>query len=282
MRRGIIRTISLLSTLIATFYSANLRADAYVEVSLNGFSPSEVTIAVGDSVYWMQVDDFGPYAIASSSGAWSPQYLFDPGDIVTVPTFNKIGDFFYYDAINGFSGVVHVRQGVPNLPPSVTITSPQDGAIFSAPATVTFEVNASDPDNGLSDVEFYVGADLVDDVFSNPFSTTVTNLAAGTYVLQAIAYDVALATATNSVSITVQSGSGPRITLSAPHLASGQFQFGVSGLTIGKQAVLQSSTSIGSSANWIPLQTNQVNAAATTLSTTAAPGNHFYRVLQLP
>ncbi|MEI4861389.1 Ig-like domain-containing protein, partial [Klebsiella pneumoniae] len=83
-----------------------------------------------------------------------------------------------------------------NLPPSVTITNPTANAILTAPATFEFSVDASDPDDGLSDVEFYVGTNLVDDVFSAPFATGITNLTAGTYVLTAIAYDNVGATAT--------------------------------------------------------------------------------------
>jgi hypothetical protein len=252
-----------------------------VQVSIDGFSPSSVTIAPGDAVYWMVVDDMGPYTISSTSGAWGPRYLYDAGDTDGLQ-FNQTGDFFYYDAFNSNDGVVHVRPSVPNLPPSVTIASPHDGAIFIAPASFAFEVNAFDLDDGLSDVEFYVGADWWDDVFDIPFSTSVTNLAAGSYVLQAIAYDFSGATATNSVSITVQSGSAPRITLSAPRLVSGQFQFDVSGLTAGKQVVLQSATSLAASGNWLPLQTNTVNISSTTLSQAVLPGNHFFRVLQLP
>ena len=284
MRRVIKNGYNLFTLLILIILlispATPLCADAYVEVSLNGFSPSSVSIAQGDSVYWMQVDDLGPYAIVSSTGAWAPAYLYVSGDVVTVPPFNKLGDFFYYDGINGFNGVVHVGPAVPNLPPSVAITTPQDGAVFTAPATFTFEAHASDPDDGLSDVEFYVGSEWVDDVFSSPFSTTITNLAAGAYVLQAIAYDYTGATATNSISITVRNGTG--IKLGAPRLIGGQFQFDVAGLTIGKQVVLQSTMSLGPSANWMPLQTNQVNSASTSFSTAVRTGNHFYRVQQLP
>jgi hypothetical protein len=280
MRRVINNFYYLSLYLIVVGFASRACADAYVEVSLNGFYPSSVNIAQGDSVYWMQVDDLGPYAIASSTGAWAPAYLYDPGDVVTVPPFDKQGDFYYYDAINGFNGVVHVGPAVPNLPPSVTIATPQAGAVFSAPANFTFEVNASDPDDGLSDVEFYVSSEWVDDVFASPFSTTITNLAAGTYVLHAIAYDYTGATATNSISITVQTGAG--IMLSAPRTAAGQFQFDVAGLTIGKQVVLQSATNLGASPNWISLQTNQVTSPSTSFSTAMRTGNHFYRVQQLP
>lgn len=42
----------------------------------------------------------------------------------------------------------------PNLPPSVTLTSPQDGAMFVGPADITLEAVASD-DRGVEKVEFY-------------------------------------------------------------------------------------------------------------------------------
>src|SRR5207245_11023808 len=91
-----------------------------------------------------------------------------------------------------------------NIPPSVTITNPANYAVFSDPASFAFAVAASDTDvDGLSDVEFYVGTDLIDDIFSEPFTTSVTGLPAGSYTLTTIAYDNAGATATNSIAITV-------------------------------------------------------------------------------
>jgi len=126
-------------------------------------------------------------------------------------------------------------------------------------------------------VEFYVGTNLADDVFSSPFTTTVTNLGAGTYTLTAIAYDNGGATATNSITIYVGG-----IALMSLRIVAGQFRFDVTGLTVGKTNVLQISTNLSASAvNWVPVVTNV--ATTNSMSFTNAFRNRaFFRVVQLP
>src|SRR5579859_3887045 len=107
-----------ITALAATFCASDLQADAYVQVSIDGFSPAAVSITPGEAVYWIVADDWGPYTISSDSGAWGPRYLYDPGDTEGLQ-FNQVGDYTYYDAFNFNYGVVHVRPGLPNMPPAV-------------------------------------------------------------------------------------------------------------------------------------------------------------------
>ena len=118
---------------------------------------------------------------------------------------------------------------------------------------------------------------MMRDAFAGPFTTTVTNLAAGSYTLTAIAADSMGATATNSISITVVP-----LRLMTPAVVTNQFRFSATGLTIGKTNVLQFSTNLASSASWTSIATNvaPTNSVAFTNSVGAARG--FYRVLQLP
>ena len=140
----------------------------------------------------------------------------------------------------------------------------------------------TDSDNGVAAVEFYVEANLIDTLYTGPFSTQVTNLAAGSYTLTVVARDTASATATASVQITVLPSTTPTITLSSPRIVAGQFQFEAAGLTVGKQVVLEATTNPGSSATWTPLETNVVASATVTFSTPALPGCRLFRLLQLP
>jgi len=229
----------------------------------------------------MAVDDWGPYSISSESGAWGPRYLYDAGDVDGLQ-FNQAGDYFYYDVFNYNYGVVHVRIGLPNTPPTVSISSPADGALFVGPATFTFSADAFDLENGVSDVEFYVGADFVDDVFASPFSTTVTDLGSGSYTLFAVAYDFDGASSTCSISITVRDSTASGISLSAPEITAGQFRFLVSGLATGKRAVLETTTALSVAASWTPVQTNVASGATVTFASNVAPGNHFFRVVSEP
>ena len=79
--------------------------------------------------------------------------------------------------------------GQVNQPPSVSITSPANNASFNAPATITINANASDPDGNVSKVEFYNGNTLLGTDNSSPYSYTWSNVAAGTYTITAKATD---------------------------------------------------------------------------------------------
>jgi len=99
--------------------------------------------------------------------------------------------------------------GGSNNPPSVSITSPANGATFAAPATVTINANASDSDGSVTKVEFYQGATKLGEDSSSPYSTTWSSVAAGTYSLTAVATDDdGAATSSSPVSITVTGGGG--------------------------------------------------------------------------
>jgi len=262
---------AILQCLAGAIVLSALQAQAQAVVTDDGFSfsPDPVNIVAGEIVYW-QDDGSGPYLIISDTGAWAP--FSTPNGLL----FFQPGTYGYHDDVGDFGTVVVS----PNVPPSVTITNPATNAVFSAPATFDFSTDASDTDaDGMSDVEFYIGTNLVDDVFSSPFTTTVTNLPLGTYVLTAIAYDNAGATATNQITIYVQN---PSITLTAPRIVAGSFQFDVSGLTIGKTNVLQVSTNIASAASWVPLATNVATASTTSFTNSATVSRRFFRLFQLP
>lgn len=95
----------------------------------------------------------------------------------------------------------------PNNPPSVSITSPSNGAAFTAGANITINANASDSDGSISKVEFYQGSTKLGEDATSPYSYTWNSVAAGTYSLTARATDNGGATTTSSaVSITVSSG----------------------------------------------------------------------------
>ena len=172
-RRNDLNTWCFILTAIASLYTALARADADVYVRLNGFSPASVSISPGEVVWFTVADDFGPYCIASPTGAWTPWYLYDYGDSFGI-RFNERGDYPYYDQFTWNQGIIHVGTGGGgNLPPTLFIDSPTDGSIFTAPASFDFAVTATDPENGLTQVEFYVGADLIDTLYWGPFTTSV-------------------------------------------------------------------------------------------------------------
>src|SRR6266568_828444 len=107
--------------------------------------------------------------------------------------------------IAGFSAA-HSAPPVNDVPPTVTLTSPANGASFFAPATVNLAATAGDSDGTVTRVDFFRGNTLIGTSTAAPYTFTWTNVAAGSYTLTAKATDNGGATATSApVSITVNS-----------------------------------------------------------------------------
>ena len=92
-----------------------------------------------------------------------------------------------------------------NSPPTVAITSPTNGASFSAPATIPITVTATAGSSPITKVDFFVsGTTLIGTATTAPYTVNFANVAAGTYSLTAKVTDGAGLTATSAaISITV-------------------------------------------------------------------------------
>jgi PKD repeat protein len=111
--------------------------------------------------------------------------------------------------VREFSANVNVLAS-PNSAPSVSLTTPLDGASLTAPATITLSAVAADVDGNLSRVEFYHGATLLGSATTSPYSFTWTNVSAGSYTLTARAVDAADAATTSAgVRVTVNAAPPP-------------------------------------------------------------------------
>ncbi|MDW8308638.1 MAG: Ig-like domain-containing protein [Verrucomicrobiales bacterium] len=279
MKRKFVSLSAAAAVAVCAVGSGRVRGADVFWSSNGGFQPATVVISPGESVTWWNNDDFFPVQVTSDAPFGNPNYfsflLVDYGDSAT-RTFPNQGTFGYHSNY-GQQGYV-----VVNIPPVVTITNPPNGAVFTAPATVLIQVEASEtPDDVVWDVAFFVANGSVTNLISvddtAPFSAVVTNLPPGSYTLIAVATDYYYATATNAVSITVVGG-GP-IQLSAPRRVGNQFLFDATGLTPGRTNVLQVSTNLVS---WTGLQTNVATAASATFTNALLPGARFYRLVQRP
>ncbi|MDQ3001513.1 MAG: cellulase family glycosylhydrolase [Fibrobacterota bacterium] len=108
--------------------------------------------------------------------------------------------YFYADdiSINQYT--------VTNIPPTVAITSPLNGAVFTAPASFTITANANDGDGSISKVEFFDNGTKLGEDLSSPYSWSMSSVASGTHPLTAKATDNAGAiTSSALVSVTVGS-----------------------------------------------------------------------------
>ena len=102
---------------------------------------------------------------------------------------------------------VRVYQDIPNLAPTVAVTSPQWDANPAA-GDVTFTATASDPDGSIATVEFYDDATLLGSDSSSPYAFTWMSVPDGCYTVKVRAIDDLGAASVDSVDITVGAGCG--------------------------------------------------------------------------
>ena len=112
-----------------------------------------------------------------------------------------------------------------NSPPSIKIAEPNNGMIYSAPATVAIWAVAEDRDGWVDTVEFFAGTNSLGIVTNNPASASPvnpfhlfwSNVVAGTYSLTAKATDNhGAATTSSAVTIFVRDpASGPVVSIFA-------------------------------------------------------------------
>ncbi len=76
-----------------------------------------------------------------------------------------------------------------NIPPTVQIVSPTNGASFFVPGNFTVLAEAQDLDGTVTNVQFFSGTNKLVDVTTEPFFTVLTNLPVGSYTFRAMAAD---------------------------------------------------------------------------------------------
>jgi hypothetical protein len=77
----------------------------------------------------------------------------------------------------------------PNVPPTVSLTAPVNGANFTAPATIAMTASANDADGSVTKVEFLQNGTVVGVTNIAPYGMTWSSVAAGSYTLTARATD---------------------------------------------------------------------------------------------
>jgi hypothetical protein len=106
---------------------------------------------------------------------------------------------------------------VPNRPPNVRITSAGRGNPLIAPATIAINAEASDADGTVKSVAFFAGAAAIGTALAPPFKVTWEGVAAGAYVLTAVATDNRGATTTSApVPVTVLTNARPTVRITSP------------------------------------------------------------------
>jgi len=119
---------------------------------------------------------------------------------------------------------------------TVSMTSPSNGALYLAPATLPVKANASATGVGIARVEFYANGTLIRTLTTSPYQFDWSGVAAGSYSVNAIAYDNNGAQATSAArSITVAAtNTPPTLSLTAP--ADGSRYLNPTSITISANA----------------------------------------------
>lgn len=103
----------------------------------------------------------------------------------------RIATWTVKDNSGAFSSAakVNVLVSTTPQPPQTVLSSPTEGEIYTAPATVTLTAVVQQGTNPIAKVEFYQGVTLLNTDVTPPYSFVWTPVVAGDYSLTAKAYD---------------------------------------------------------------------------------------------
>jgi plastocyanin len=244
-------------------------ATTTVTVGDNFFSPPDVTINVNDTVQWSwSLNEVAPHSTTSTSvpSLWDSTVATEP--FTFSHTFTSAGSFPYWCTVHTTSmkGSVTVNAAV-NAPPTVSITAPANNATLIAPWTGMINARAADTDDSVSSVQFFAGAASLGTLLNPPLNMSlgVTNLAAGTYTLTAVATD-SRGASTTSAGVTIH------VVTPAPGIGLlGSLAFGsvVAGQTATRTLVITNSGTLTLNVSGI----NYPPAFSGAWSGSIAPGN---------
>lgn len=155
---------------------------------------------------------------------WNAATIYNPGDRLVyqgslyqalIPIWNAPPT--HCPSCNWYQ-VLGTCGGGSNNAPTAQITSPANGATFTAPANISIAATASDSDGTVAKVDFFQGTTALASDTTSPYSFTWTNVPAGTYSLRAVATDNLGATGSSTVSITVRATTGqpPVVSVTSP------------------------------------------------------------------
>ncbi len=252
------------------------------------FAPSTLTVAPGDSVTWTSISAYLHTTTSGNGSSGTPNGLWDSGVLGTSGTFTLDGTatstlgpgtYSYYCSYHyfyGMTGSLTISTPVVNVPPSISLTNPADGAKYLAPASVALAATATNGTGNITNVQFFNGVSLLGNAGSAPFSLTLSNLAAGNYSFTSVAQDDTGQSGTSAaVNVYVLTNS----VLFAPRsLTNAQFQLTISGIA-GQTYITEISSDLK---NWTPFSTNVAPADVFSIpdSSPTNTANLFYRVRQ--
>lgn len=183
----------------------------------HNFSPADTEWAEGSLADYATL----PYTDWETVGGGSPVLNLPGKQLVLHLVTDDIYLSVKFTAIGGhFTGGFSYERSTPasaNLAPEVTISSPLNGASFTAPAVISIVASAQDSDGTVTNVSFFDGTTFLAKTTQAPYSASV-GLPAGSHALTAVATDnLGLSSTSSVVNVTVNGGNlPPSITLTNP------------------------------------------------------------------
>ena len=267
---GKCRLHSFIASLIVLVAWQSQASQVEVDWTWNGFNTTQININAGDEVDIVNYDyDFYDDLLVTGAAPESFSADIPPGYYLPY-VYSNPGSFTFADQ---FGDIVRVSV-YSTTPLSVAITTPANNAVFSAPASFTVTAAPSGGTPPYAWMDFYLGNQITDS-YNYSYSTTINNLAVGTYKISAVAFDNMLNTATNSITVNVVAPTPPRLT--ATPVGN---QFIISWPTNNSSGLsLKGSASLGSGASWSAVGVTPVLVGNQWVVTNALSGTaRFFRL----
>jgi hypothetical protein len=190
-------TIALTAPLNGAAYTAPATISLAASVTANGHTISQVQFYNGATL-------LGAVAAAPYSFSWNN---------VSIGAYSLSAKLVYDSGSTVTSTPASVT--VTNvLLPSIALTSPANGAVYTAPATISLAASVTASGHTISQVQFYNGATLLGSVASAPYSFSWKNVSTGAYSLSAkLVYDSGSTVSSAAAGVTVRAKKRPRLGL---------------------------------------------------------------------
>lgn len=186
----------IFNALLARRFFSTLDENLVLSIKINGFDMGSTILG---GTWNLEIESFDAdneiiaNVVLLKNGvviqSWTPGLIHPE---IIIPMSCADGDCFYArvteaDGDEAISSPVFI-QGVAQ-PPQIAITSPEDGAVFTAGSEVSVLADASDTDGAITNVEFYIDGVLLGQDNLPPYIINWTALLPGSFQLTAKAYD---------------------------------------------------------------------------------------------
>jgi hypothetical protein len=186
-------------------------------------------------------------------------------------------EFTSWAVTNGGFSYLRSTPALVAPAPTVAITNPVGGAVFSAPANVHMAASASVSGGAVTNVTFYTNSAILGSATAPPFAIIASNLAAHSYALTAVA--TAAGVSATSAVVNVSVVSPVAVSNSLPAISGGQFSFDYTA-NAGLTYLVKSSSNL---VNWVPIATNfATNSPVIFKDTPGLGARRFYQVVRQP